>query len=583
MEAETCDLAQIRAWWEKWPDALIGQRPGSRDVVVFDIDTKDGKPGRENWNALGVDTSETMEVRSRSGGTHYSFARGDFGPCGNHDLMEGINVRADNGYIILPSPGSGYKWIRAVEPPLMPHKLRERLRAVQGNGAASVTGDSEEILSRYDEILRRWRPKLLRNRWLKVHLTEKIDQPRDTENSKRSDIIHRMENELLEMGASEEECFALVWRSGWCKYRFDRRDGEKQLWSEIAELYGLNGKEKEKKSDEFRIWTSAEFIAQFRPPDWFVDGVLQRGYLYAMTGVTGHGKTSVAMRLAQSVEEASEWGGAKCEHGDVVYFAGENPDDVRWRWIAMGGKKVYFIVGTQISLRDDIELITAEVERLGIKPALIVIDTKAAFFEDEDEDKNVAAIAQAADLRSLTGLPGHPAVVVLCHPTKHARSIEQLTPRGGGAFIAALDGNLTCMIDDDEVVTVHHTKLRGAAFDPLRFSLEYLDLPEGYVDTKGRAIKTVIAKTAVDEEIEQKQKERNEYEIQMLRMMVKNPGSSLKEIAEKLWWFDKDGKPSRWRVQRIMKRLKVKEWVEQDDTDHYRVTRAGKNILDGED
>ena len=45
--------------------------------------------------------------------------------------------------------------------------------------------------------------------------------------------------------------------------------------------------------------------------------------------------------------------------------------------------------------------------------------------------------------RTLTTLPGGPCVLVLCHPIKHVSEPEQLLPRGGGAFLAEVDGNLT--------------------------------------------------------------------------------------------------------------------------------------------
>jgi hypothetical protein len=321
---------------------------------------------------------------------------------------------------------------------------------------------------------------------------------------------------------------------------------------ELRRIYDRTVRDEE---SDFRIQTSEEFIADWQSPDWFVDGVLQRKFLYAMTGVTGHGKTAVAMRLANSVGEGSDWGGAACDKGDVIYFAGENPDDVRSRWIAMDGKRVHFIVGTQISLREDIALIKAEVERLGIAPSAIIVDTKAAFFEDEDEDKNVAAIQQAADLRELTGLPGNPAVLVLCHPTKYAKNTDQLQPRGGGAFVAAIDGNLTCIVDDSNIVTIEHTKLRGTTFDPLQFSLEMVELPERYRDTKGRRIKSVIAVTANETEIERKQKERDNEMEQVRKVRREHPELSLADIAKKLWWLDKDGNPQRWKVQRILKKL----------------------------
>ena len=43
----------------------------------------------------------------------------------------------------------------------------------------------------------------------------------------------------------------------------------------------------------------AEFLAGFVPPDYLVDGVLQRGYVYSLTGQTGHAKTAIALLLGK--------------------------------------------------------------------------------------------------------------------------------------------------------------------------------------------------------------------------------------------------------------------------------------------
>jgi hypothetical protein len=85
--APSNDPDQIVDWWEKWPSALIGHVPGSSDCVVFDIDIKDGSPGKVNWNKLGVDSSDTAKVQTRSGGWHVWFQRGDAGLVGNNEAM----------------------------------------------------------------------------------------------------------------------------------------------------------------------------------------------------------------------------------------------------------------------------------------------------------------------------------------------------------------------------------------------------------------------------------------------------------------------------------------------------------------
>jgi len=59
-------------------------------------------------------------------------------------------------------------------------------------------------------------------------------------------------------------------------------------------------------------------------------------------------------------------------------------------------------------------------------------------------------------MRSLTELQGGPTVLVLCHPTKNATA-DNLIPRGGGSFIAEIDGNL-CARKSDSAVELHRVE-----------------------------------------------------------------------------------------------------------------------------
>ena len=68
------------------------------------------------------------------------------------------------------------------------------------------------------------------------------------------------------------------------------------------------------------------------PPDYLVDGVLQRRFIYLLTGRTSGGKTAIGLELMRAVacvDVNATFGGHLVEKGHVVYFVGENPDDVR--------------------------------------------------------------------------------------------------------------------------------------------------------------------------------------------------------------------------------------------------------------
>jgi AAA domain len=109
------------------------------------------------------------------------------------------------------------------------------------------------------------------------------------------------------------------------------------------------------------VKSSKDFVADFVPPDYTVDGLLQGGFLYSLTGATGAGKTCLTLRLAASVALGVIFANRETKKGRVLYLAAENPDDVRMRWIALAQHmdfdvneiEVYFVEGGTQVLRSD--------------------------------------------------------------------------------------------------------------------------------------------------------------------------------------------------------------------------------------
>ena len=138
--------------------------------------------------------------------------------------------------------------------------------------------------------------------------------------------------------------------------------------------------------------SSAEFVRGFTPPDYLIDGMIQRQFLYSLTGQTGAGKSAILLLIAASVATGRPIGGIEVEQGNVIYCAGENPDDIKMRWVAMSGTfgfnsgsiDVHFVDGAQ-AISKLPPMIEEEADRLG-GVSLVIIDTSAAFFEGDDEN-----------------------------------------------------------------------------------------------------------------------------------------------------------------------------------------------------
>ena len=116
----TTDEAQIREWWQQWPDANIGIATGGvTGPIVLDVDNHPGRPGYETLDALlntNPGVPDTPIVNTGSGGQHYYYASS--GPLIPNDrdkgLGIGLEVKSSGAYVVaapsLHASGKRYAW-----------------------------------------------------------------------------------------------------------------------------------------------------------------------------------------------------------------------------------------------------------------------------------------------------------------------------------------------------------------------------------------------------------------------------------------------------------------------------------------
>lgn len=119
-KAATADPDLIRAWWTKWPNANVGIATGAvSGIAVLDIDPKRG----------GLDSLATLEeevgsiardaaVHTGGDGLHFYFAHPGVRIQSRQNLLPGIDVRGDGGYVVAPpsvhESGQRYAWKEGV-------------------------------------------------------------------------------------------------------------------------------------------------------------------------------------------------------------------------------------------------------------------------------------------------------------------------------------------------------------------------------------------------------------------------------------------------------------------------------------
>jgi hypothetical protein len=618
----TTNEKTIRAWFKSWPDSIVGIDLAKSGLIVIDCDRHDnGHDGVAAFAELQTDDVRHPIVRTRSSGEHHYFLNPDKLGNGRGNLPKGIDVRGAGGYVIAGGSITEHgSWVADEDAPGLLESFRdgtlavlpERLAAIilalkpdrdetaapgsaEGQQETPPTGDTrgrayaEAALARcYNELAPLSDDRNQRLNPVAFHLGRMVGRGWLSAAEIESRLMEACQanGKLAKDGA--KQCLATI-RSGLSKGRLKPHENLKTRervdeWGEVhEEAYAENDAD----SSIPQIQSSAQFVKGFVPPDYLIDGVSQRRFIYSNTGKPGAGKTAVTHRFSAHIGLGLDIGKYEVQQGRVLFLAGENPDDHRMRWIVLADEMsfdiesipVYFIPGV-FKISKMAEHVAKEIEKIG-GVVLVVVDTSAAYFEGDNENDNVQQGNHARLLREhLTKLPGGPTVIVNSHPTKNA-SDENLVPRGGGAALAEFDGNYTCKKIDGLVEFHTQAKFRGAEFAPIMFKLRTVT-SEALKDSKGRLIPSVIAEPIDDEHQEAIESDKLDDENMLLAALASHSEFSLVQFAERLGWKMRDGSPHKMKVSRLFENLSKAKLVKKERGGKYVITKKGQTQLESD-
>lgn len=116
----TTDPQIISSWWGKTPEANIAIATGSKSggLVVIDLDRDkekgiDGYETLKNWQEEHSTLPETWTSITGRGGYHLFYKDSAINKS-RINIYEGIDIRAENGYVVVPPSihenGNQYEW-----------------------------------------------------------------------------------------------------------------------------------------------------------------------------------------------------------------------------------------------------------------------------------------------------------------------------------------------------------------------------------------------------------------------------------------------------------------------------------------
>jgi hypothetical protein len=467
------DRREVLTWWQQWPDANVGIATGKcSNLVVIDVDTVAGHPDKpdgleaiEEFTARQGPLPDTARVMTGSGGFHYYFSCPSGGDeiRNSTDVLPGIDVRGEGGYVIAPPSshacGGVYTW---ANPPNFPDTddIEEiptwlvgmifKPKSTTCSTPIELQDDSK--LPRLHDVLYRNDPKY-----------------RDTCDFKRTDLTDRSASghcfALIHLGlnygfAPEEiSAILLLVRTKNNAKPWDKERRAKEIGKVLAEREASVTSRaqplmmKRPEADIPAAMTLRELASRpdlLTPPEAVIPSFAFRGRITVLAALPKAGKSTLMRSL---VADASN-------RGTRVLWVRleENAHDTNNAFVCLGANPDNVIL--TLATHPDLDLLDRLIEKHS--PDLVVIDTLSAWFclngvTDENASAQVAPIMLA--LTGLTHRTGI-ALMLLFHTEKSGKQY-----RGSTAIAANTDVLMT--------MTVGKRKKTQRDFEPLaRFSIE---------------------------------------------------------------------------------------------------------------
>lgn len=145
------DIDIVKQWWASSPTANVGLPTGATSkITVLDIDVKDGADGLNSLARLEEEIGQldTYKVTTPSGGFHYYFQHPQQPVRNRVNVLSGIDIRGDGGYVIAAGSVINGNSYSVVDPKASINPLPNELRALFVGNAANA----ESIVGSFSPI-----------------------------------------------------------------------------------------------------------------------------------------------------------------------------------------------------------------------------------------------------------------------------------------------------------------------------------------------------------------------------------------------------------------------------------------------
>lgn len=494
----TTDAFKVRAWWAKFPNAMVGVPTGPAVgfwVLDIDNDAERGKSGLASLAEMGHDLSELMDTavsNTASGGYHCLFRFDPNHPITNARgaLRRFLDVRGEGGYIIAPgsvrADGRRYAWLNPPDENEIGDAPEWLLSAIGGAPTPASPLDFNGAVA----------PKAPADRVAAV-------QPGAWHENTR-DLVARMVRE----GASDETIAALAPRFSEAGYTDAQTVREFLTHARTArEKWGYQAKPLLPDPEpaipgQFRFkLTAYADIADEHHKTWMISNLFGAGEYSVVYGAPGCGKSVLMGDAAAHVAAGAEWFGRRVKPCAVLYIAAERAGLVKRRLAAW--RKRHGILDLPIEIVEGVfDFCTGPLdpheivrimewmgEKYGLPVGWVIVDTKAQVMGAGDENSSREIGSFNTNVARFQATGAH--VTVVDHTPLH----DPLRMRGSGALAGAADASFLVKKEGGVRVLTIGSKAPNDGPDELEivFGLESVVLG---VDAEGEQTKAPVVVAA---------------------------------------------------------------------------------------
>lgn len=225
------------------------------------------------------------------------------------------------------------------------------------------------------------------------------------------------------------------------------------------------------------------------PVHWVIDNLICQGDIHLLIGEPGIGKSWLTMGMAIAVagEDDNFLGFNVANHGRVLYFDEENPEDLifsRMNKLGMSefaAKNIRYL--NNVGIRLDKQADDVIEEALDFEPTLVVLDSLTRFHtEDENHAGAMASLFHNA-IKPLARETGA-AVVLIHHANKTDSNSSYKRSRGSGDIPASVDAGYDVREVGENSLAVANFKSRRQA-QGTTFYVSIVDSSTGGVELAG--------------------------------------------------------------------------------------------------